>query len=113
MLGFVVNQPKHTPRPWDWISRNIWGALTIQIHVGCTPLHWAAIRGHLEACNILVHAGTKQELAVKDKAGFTPIQIASDKGHRHVALSLVGNFVSAWDFHPVQAFLMCIGFVVY
>ncbi|XP_015892573.1 probable protein S-acyltransferase 23 isoform X2 [Ziziphus jujuba] len=55
---------------------------------GCTPLHWAAIGGNLEACTVLVHAGTKQELMVKDNAGFTPIQLASDKGHRHVALFL-------------------------
>ncbi|KAE8008259.1 hypothetical protein FH972_004789 [Carpinus fangiana] len=55
---------------------------------GCTPLHWAAIRGHVEACTVLVHAGTKQELMVKDNAGFTPAQLASDKGHRHVALFL-------------------------
>ena len=60
---------------------------------GCTPLHWAAIRGHVEACTVLVHAGTKQELMVKDNAGFTPAQLASDKGHRHVALFLVRNFV--------------------
>ncbi|XP_041011630.1 probable protein S-acyltransferase 23 isoform X2 [Juglans microcarpa x Juglans regia] len=55
---------------------------------GCTPLHWAAIRGNVEACTVLVHAGTKQELMVKDNAGFTPVQLASDKGHRHVALFL-------------------------
>ncbi|XP_065616880.1 probable protein S-acyltransferase 23 isoform X2 [Quercus suber] len=55
---------------------------------GCTPLHWAAIRGNVEACSVLVHAGTKQELMVKDNAGFTPGQLASDKGHRHVALFL-------------------------
>ncbi|KAF3435835.1 hypothetical protein FNV43_RR22927 [Rhamnella rubrinervis] len=55
---------------------------------GCTPLHWAAIGGHMEACTVLVHAGTKQELTMKDRAGFTPIQLAFDKGHRHVALSL-------------------------
>ncbi|KAL3576246.1 hypothetical protein D5086_021529 [Populus alba] len=55
---------------------------------GCTPLHWAALRGNIEACTILVHAGTKQELAVKDKAGFTPAQVASDKGHRDIALFL-------------------------
>ncbi|CAN1167610.1 Probable protein S-acyltransferase 23 [Linum perenne] len=52
---------------------------------GCTPLHWAALAGHAEACSVLVHAGTKKELSVKDKAGFTPAQLASDKGHRHVA----------------------------
>ncbi|CAI8618023.1 unnamed protein product [Vicia faba] len=52
---------------------------------GCTPLHWAALRGHSEACAVLVHAGTKEELMVKDNAGFTPVQLAYDKGHRHVA----------------------------
>ncbi|KAI9120337.1 hypothetical protein K1719_007370 [Acacia pycnantha] len=55
---------------------------------GCTPLHWAALRGNVEACTVLVHSGTKKELAVKDKAGFTPVQLAHDKGHRHVALFL-------------------------
>lgn len=56
---------------------------------GCTPLHWAALKGNVEACTVLLHAGTKQELFVKDKAGFTPSQLASDKGHRQVALFLV------------------------
>ncbi|GAV65114.1 Ank domain-containing protein/zf-DHHC domain-containing protein/Ank_2 domain-containing protein, partial [Cephalotus follicularis] len=55
---------------------------------GCTPLHWAAMRGNLDACTVLVHAGTKQELMVKDKAGFSPVQLAYDKGHRHLALFL-------------------------
>lgn len=55
---------------------------------GCTPLHWAAIRGNVEACAVLVHSGTKQELFLKDKAGFTPAKLASDKGQRHVALFL-------------------------
>lgn len=55
---------------------------------GCTPLHWAALRGNVEACMVLVHAGTKQELWVKDKAGNTPLKLASDKGHRQIALLL-------------------------
>ncbi|KAM0073006.1 putative protein S-acyltransferase [Helianthus debilis subsp. tardiflorus] len=55
---------------------------------GCTPLHWAALRGNLEACVVLIHAGTKQELLVKDSAGFTPAQIAADRGHHHVSLIL-------------------------
>ncbi|KAA8545705.1 hypothetical protein F0562_020844 [Nyssa sinensis] len=55
---------------------------------GCTPLHWAALRGNVEACTVLVHASTKKELMVKDNAGFTPVQLASDKGHRHVAFFL-------------------------
>ncbi|KAK9134174.1 hypothetical protein Syun_013504 [Stephania yunnanensis] len=58
------------------------------LFIGCTPLHWAAIRGNAEVCTVLVHTGTKDELTVKDRAGFTPAQIASDKGHRHVAFLL-------------------------
>lgn len=59
--------------------------------LGCTPLHWAALRGNAEACAVLVHAGTKEELMMKDNAGNTPVQLAYDKGHRHVAPFLVRN----------------------
>ncbi|XP_051146879.1 probable protein S-acyltransferase 23 [Andrographis paniculata] len=55
---------------------------------GCTPLHWAALRGNVEACMVLAHSGSKAELTVKDKAGYTPVELASDKGHRHIALFL-------------------------
>lgn len=27
---------------------------------GCTPLHWAAIRGHTEACTVLLQVGALQ-----------------------------------------------------
>ena len=56
---------------------------------GCTPLHWAAIRGNLEVCTLLVHAGTKEELSLKDSGGFTPVQLAADKGHLHLSYILV------------------------
>lgn len=59
--------------------------------VGCTPLHWAAIRGNLEACTVLVQAGKKDDLMVKDKTGLTPAQLAADKNHRQVAFFLVSN----------------------
>ncbi|KAF7803806.1 putative protein S-acyltransferase 23 isoform X1 [Senna tora] len=55
---------------------------------GCTPLHWAVLRGNADACTVLVHSSTKKELMVKDNAGVTPLQLAYDKGHRHVALFL-------------------------
>ncbi|ERN14295.1 hypothetical protein AMTR_s00033p00182370 [Amborella trichopoda] len=55
---------------------------------GCTPLHWAAIRGNLEACTVLVQAGRKEDLLATDNTGFTPAQLASDKGHRQVAFFL-------------------------
>lgn len=57
---------------------------------GCTPLHWAAIRGNLEACTVLVQAGKREDLMVTDNTGFTPAQLASDKNHRQVAFFLVG-----------------------
>lgn len=43
----------------------------------------------MEVCTLLVHAGTKEELYIKDSSGFTPFQLATDKGHLHVALFLV------------------------
>ncbi|KAG6739937.1 hypothetical protein POTOM_057558 [Populus tomentosa] len=58
--------------------------------VSCTPLHWAAIRGNLEACTVLVQAGKKEDLMVTDNTGLTPAQLASDKNHRQVAFFL-GN----------------------
>lgn len=42
---------------------------------------------------MLVHAGTKQELLLVDKAGFTPLQLASDKGHRQIAHFLVRKVI--------------------
>ncbi|CAN0920902.1 Probable protein S-acyltransferase 23 [Linum grandiflorum] len=69
---------------------------------GCTPLHWAALAGHVEACSVLVHAGTKKELSVRDKTGFTPAQLASDKGHRQVARLLVCNL------YAFSHYVMCL-----
>ncbi|KAG7011581.1 putative protein S-acyltransferase 23, partial [Cucurbita argyrosperma subsp. argyrosperma] len=63
---------------------------------GCTPVHWAALSGNVEACTVLVHAGTKQELLIKDNAGYTPFQLASDKGHRQIANFLVTAVVGLW-----------------
>nr|KJB64639.1 hypothetical protein B456_010G059000 [Gossypium raimondii] len=55
---------------------------------GCTPLHWAAIRGNLEACTVLVQAGKMEDLTVTDNSGLTPEQLASEKNHRQVAFFL-------------------------
>ncbi|KAK4380852.1 putative protein S-acyltransferase 23 [Sesamum angolense] len=68
---------------------------------GCTPLHWAALRGNVEACSVLAHAGSKEELMVKDKAGKTPVELASDKGHRHIALFL-SNALRAQSKHWID-----------
>ncbi|KAL0337546.1 UNVERIFIED_CONTAM: protein S-acyltransferase 24, partial [Sesamum calycinum] len=58
---------------------------------GCTPLHWAAIRGNLEACTVLVQAGKKDDLIVSDKTGLTPAQLAADKNHNKQHFSLWGT----------------------
>ncbi|KAF8111893.1 hypothetical protein N665_0071s0032 [Sinapis alba] len=59
-----------------------------QDNTGCTPLHWAVIKENVEACTLLVHAGTKEELILEDNTGSTPLKLASDKGHRQLTLFL-------------------------
>lgn len=59
-----------------------------QDNTGCTPLHWAVIKENVEACTLLVHAGTKEELILEDSTGATPLKLASDKGHRQLTLFL-------------------------
>ncbi|KAL2926791.1 putative protein S-acyltransferase 23 [Bienertia sinuspersici] len=66
---------------------------------GRSPLHWAAYKGFADTIRLLLFRdanqgrqdkeGNKQELLVKDRAGFTPVELAYDKGHRQVALLLV------------------------
>jgi len=61
----------------------------VSASLGCTPLHWTAIRGNLESCTVLVQAGKKEDLTVQDNTGLTPAQLAADKNHRQVAFFLV------------------------
>ena len=49
---------------------------------GCTPLHWAAIKGAGEACQLLLQGGSGSLLTAKDVTGSTPPQLAAQKGHR-------------------------------
>ncbi|KAF2320715.1 hypothetical protein GH714_030272 [Hevea brasiliensis] len=42
-----------------------------------------------KGASIVLVEDEDDELTVKDKAGFTPVQLASDKGHQRVALFLV------------------------
>ncbi|KFM25488.1 Protein S-acyltransferase 24 [Auxenochlorella protothecoides] len=55
---------------------------------GCTPLHWAAIRGNAEACTLLLQGGAGECLAAADATGATPSQLAAEKGHRVLGLTL-------------------------
>ena len=46
---------------------------------GCTPLHWAAIRGKSEAAHVLAQAGGTKLLTAKDVEGQTAAQLANEK----------------------------------
>ena len=46
---------------------------------GHTPLHFAAKKGHLEVCQLIVNNIKDKE--PKNCNGKTPIQLASDSGH--------------------------------
>lgn len=48
----------------------------------------------MDAVTVLVQAGKKEDLAAQDSTGCTPGQLASDKGHHHVALFLVSLLVA-------------------
>ncbi|KAF3542451.1 hypothetical protein DY000_02000891 [Brassica cretica] len=76
----------------DLKTRHLYHPLSILLIMlsGCTPLHWAAIRGNLEACTVLVQAGKKEDLMITDNTGLTPAQLAAEKNHRQVSFFLVG-----------------------
>lgn len=50
---------------------------------------------------MLVQAGDLEDLLAKESTGCTPFQLASDKGHRHVAFFLVRP-----QFHPLFLVLL-------
>ncbi|KAG0629567.1 hypothetical protein M758_1G113200 [Ceratodon purpureus] len=110
--GAEVDPPDHDGRsPLHWASyKGFADSIRLLLFMdacldrpdkeGCTPLHWAAIRGNLEACTVLVQAGTLDDLMAKESTGCTPATLASDKGHRHVALFLSNArriFTNRWD----------------
>ncbi|KAK9862688.1 hypothetical protein WJX84_002510 [Apatococcus fuscideae] len=55
---------------------------------GCTPLHWAAIRGNGEVCTLLLQGGSPSLLKQPDVTGSTPAQLAVEKNHRYLGLTL-------------------------
>ena len=49
---------------------------------GCSPLHIAAMKGHLSCVKILVESGADRQ--VRTTRGITPLQIAAKRGHTKV-----------------------------
>ena len=64
---------------------------------GCTPLHWAAIKGAGEACQVLLQGGAGSLLTTEDVTGSTPPQLAAQKGHRCVPRQQSTAVVSTHD----------------
>eukprot|EP00884_Botryococcus_braunii_P011955 jgi/Botrbrau1/20760/Bobra.0461s0002.1 len=52
---------------------------------GCTPLHWAAIKGNSDAATALLQAGPISVLSTEDSTHCTPIQLAWQKNHMFLA----------------------------
>jgi ankyrin repeat protein len=57
------------------------------MYTGHSPLHWAALKGHLQACKILLDAGASVNST--DQWHFTPLIRAAQNGHVLVVLLLL------------------------
>jgi ankyrin repeat protein len=59
---------------------------------GATPLHWAALNGHLECCKLLVPAlvAAGEPVDAKNADGHGPVWLATRGSHEEVALFLMG-----------------------
>ena len=57
------------------------------MYIGHSPLHWAALKGHLQACKILLDAGASVNST--DQWHFTPLIRAAQNGHVLVVLLLL------------------------
>ena len=56
-----------------------------------TPLHWAALRGHLDICQLLI-----ENIDAKNPAtnrGVTPMHLAADMGHLEICSLIIENVV--------------------
>jgi len=49
---------------------------------GNTPLHWAAVGGHVDICKMLLDHGADEE--VKSRDGFTPMHSVAQEDHKDV-----------------------------
>lgn len=56
---------------------------------GLTPLHWAAFRGKLALCEVLVEHGALLEGVPSTGAPYTPLQLAVTAGHVDVVRTLL------------------------
>ncbi|XP_067208662.1 uncharacterized protein [Linepithema humile] len=70
-----------------WLAKKRPSTLDVAMHDGKTPLHVAALHGHLDACKILLDHGAKINAVLRTSKGnsMTPLDAALYRGHRDCA----------------------------
>ncbi|XP_012524095.1 ankycorbin isoform X2 [Monomorium pharaonis] len=70
-----------------WLAKKRPSTLDVATHDGKTPLHVAALHGHLDACKILLDHGAKINAVLRTSKGnsMTPLDTALYRGHRDCA----------------------------
>ncbi|KAL0118532.1 hypothetical protein PUN28_009299 [Cardiocondyla obscurior] len=70
-----------------WLAKKRLSTLDAATHDGKTPLHVAALHGHLDACKILLDHGVKINAVLRTSKGnsMTPLDAALYRGHRDCA----------------------------
>ncbi|VDK32085.1 unnamed protein product [Taenia asiatica] len=69
--------------------------------LGMSPLHFAAMNGHLSTCEALLNAGFSRD--ARTKVDRTPLQLAAQEGHADIVELLLK---SAADIHAVDTLKM-------
>ncbi|KYN01084.1 Ankyrin-1 [Cyphomyrmex costatus] len=70
-----------------WLVKKRPSTLDIATHDGKTPLHVAALHGHLDACKVLLDHGARINAVLRTSKGnsMTPLDAALYRGHRDCA----------------------------
>ncbi|XP_011155470.2 ankycorbin isoform X2 [Solenopsis invicta] len=70
-----------------WLAKKRPSTLDVATHDGKTPLHVAALHGHLDACKVLLDHGARINAILRTSKGnsMTPLDAALYRGHRDCA----------------------------
>jgi len=70
-----------------WLAKRRPSTLDVATHDGKTPLHVAALHGHLDACKVLLDHGARINAVLRTSRGnaMTPLDAALYRGHRDCA----------------------------
>lgn len=70
-----------------WLAKRRPSTLDVATHDGKTPLHVAALHGHLDVCKVLLDHGARINAVLRTNRGntMTPLDAALYRGHRDCA----------------------------